>query len=271
MNHHVLTWRSFAVGDARPIDGSALRPDTLGPLDASAIAKTPVRIGRDLVHLADVCSIETTPVAMPTPSDAPTLTLRNAPQMRRVGANMAAGTLIVEGDVGDRLGASMRGGLIRVIGRAGHDVGGPDDTSDRGMTGGTIVVHRDAGDFAGHRMRRGLIAIAGRAGKSPGYRALAGTVVVGRGALDHPGLEMRRGTILALDRAAAPPESPLPANFVPDGVFAVEAMTVLRLLFQRLRWLRVDVGDAAAMRSKYLLASGDRFELGKGELWLRHD
>lgn len=270
MNHHVLTWRSFAAGEARPIDGSALRPDTLGSLDANAIAKMQVRIGRDAVNLGDVCAIETKPAVAAPPSHGATLTLRNAPPIQRVGANMASGTLIIEGDAGDRLGASMRGGLIRVTGRAGHGVGGPDDTSDRGMTGGTIVIHRDAGDYVGHRMRRGLIVVQDRAGKSPGYRALAGTVVVGRGALDHPGLEMRRGTILALDRAAAPPQSPLPANFVTDGVFAIEAMTVLRLLFHRLRSLGVDVADAAAMHRKYLLASGDRFELGKGELWLNH-
>lgn len=270
MNHHVLTWRSFAAGEARPIDGSALRPDTLGLLDATAIAKTPVRIGREIVNLGDVCTIETKPVVSPSPSDEPTLTLRNAPLMQRIGANMASGTLVIEGDAGDRLGASMRGGLIRVTGCAGHNLGGPDDTSDRGMTGGTIVIGGEAGDCVGHRMRRGLIAVQGRAGKSPGYRALAGTVVVGRGELDHPGLEMRRGTILALDRAAAPPESPLPANFVPDGLFAVEAMTVLRLLFHRLRSLGVNFGDAGAMHRKYLLASGDRFELGKGELWLNH-
>lgn len=268
MNLHTLTWRSFAAGEAHPIDGSALRPDTLGPIDAAAIAKTQIRIGRETVNLGDVCTIDTQSSA--PSSNAPILVLRNAPLMQRVGANMASGTLTIEGDAGDRLGASMRGGIIRVLGRAGHDVGGTDDTSDRGMTGGTIVIHRDAGDSVGHRMRRGLIAVQGRAGKSPGYRAFAGTVVVARGALDHPGIEMRRGTILALDRAAAPAKSPLPANFVPDGVFAVEAMTVLRLLFRRLQELGVNFGDAGAMHRKYLLASGDRFELGKGELWLNH-
>ena len=45
-------------------------------------------------------------------------------------------------------------------------------------------------------------------------------------------------------------------------------MVALRLLWRRLRALRFAI-DGGLDDATFLLASGDRFELNKGELWLR--
>jgi formylmethanofuran dehydrogenase subunit C len=177
---------------------------------------------------------------------------------------MQSGELFIHGDAGDDLGASMRGGRIHVHGSAGHRIGGPEPTSDRGMTGGEIVIDGDVGDLTGVRMRRGLIAVRGRAGASPGYRMIAGTVVVGHGKLEAPGLEMRRGTVLGLDRSAA--GAPLGGHVAEAGTIDAALCPVIRLLLRRL----ADLGwvvDPAAMTGRYRLAAADRFELGKGEIW----
>lgn len=257
MSGYTLTWKS-RTGPA-PVDGSILRPDTLGPLEAAALRAATLPLGRKRVALGELFNI--------TGQPGPTLTIAGAPPLDRLGEGMASGELVIQGDAGDDLGASMRGGLIRVRGRAGHRVGGPASTSRQGMAGGEILIDGDAGDYVGLRQRRGLIAVRGRVGSSPGYRMLAGTVVLGRGPLDAPGLEMRRGTILCLDPAAGEAASASPGEHFADvGAFASSVSPVIRLLIRRLVALGWPV-DPAAMEGRYRLFRGDTLELGRGELW----
>ncbi|MCE9591469.1 MAG: formylmethanofuran dehydrogenase subunit C [Planctomycetes bacterium] len=253
MSGYTLTWKPH--GPPALADGAALRPDVLGALAPDALRAVALKVGRDSVPLGDLFDV--------SGESGPTLTLRGVPPLPRMGAKMVSGELIIEGNTGDDLGASMRGGVIRVRGRAGHRVGGPDYTSDRGMTGGEIVVSGDAGDYAGLRMRRGLIAIGGAAARSPGFRMLAGTVVVARGALDSPGLEMQRGTVVALDSSVTPARH---AWFQCEGEFPLTSMPAALLLVRRLAELKATNGSVAA-NAVVNLSSGDRFGLGKGELW----
>ncbi len=257
-----LTWKGS--GESALSDGSLLRPDALGALDATAIAAVKLPIGRTSVSLGDLFDVQRA-----VSSDIE-LIIRGAPPLHRLGANMSQGTLIIEGDAGDDLGASMTGGMIRVTGNAGHRAGGPDASSRRGMTGGEILIDGNAGDFAGFLMRRGLVAIAGATGKSPGYRMLAGTVVLGSRCDDQPGLDMRRGTIIALSGVK------VPVSFGESGVISASAMPAMLPVMKRLRdsnwkpssdsacdWNRIGGGA-------WRLWSGDGLALNKGEVlqWL---
>jgi formylmethanofuran dehydrogenase subunit C len=238
-----------------PVDGSFARPDVLGLQAPDDVARHPLPLGRESVPLAELFEIAGGP--------GPRLVVESAPRLDLLGAGMQSGELVIAGDAGDDLGAGMCGGIIRVSGSAGDCVGGPGATRDRGMTGGEIVIAGDAGNYAGLRMRRGLIAVAGACGASPCYRMIAGTVVIGRGPADHPGLEMRRGTIVCLDGCEPVPD---PVTWGLDAQVPVGSLTVLRMILVRLKELglptRVDM-DRGTVR----LYSGDRLELGKGELW----
>ena len=182
---------------------------------------------------------------------------------------MQRGQLIIEGDAGDDLGASMSGGTIRVTGNAGHRAGGPHPASKRGMTGGEIIIEGDAGDHAGLLMRRGLIAVRGKCGASPGYRMLAGTVVAGHTKtaesqdIDHPGLQMQRGTILCLDPSATLHTGP---NFAPGSTIDAGAMPALLAALRRVPW--ADVKQLS--RGRWKMHVGDALEQNKGEVmqWL---
>ena len=249
MEGYTLTYRT----DVTPalLDGAALRPDRLAGLSRVELASTPLPVGRTHRRLDELFEID---------GDAGRrLTLRAAPPLLRLGAKMAGGELIVEGDAGDDLGASMTGGLIRVKGDCGHRAGGPDADDDRGMRGGEIVIEGDAGDFTGFRMRRGLIAVTGRCGKSAGHRMMAGTLVLGRGPYDHPGLEARRGTILCLDRTH--PFTPHP-GYARAGDHDAEDLVVMRLMRRRLAALGIEMELGA-----WTLYDGDALELNKVELW----
>ena len=260
MSGYVLTYRNTSMPAL--VDGSLLRPDTLGVLDRAAIGAVLLPLGRTRVPLTKCFDIEG--------SEGSMLVIRKAPLLDRLGANMASGTLIIEGDAGDDLGASMTGGLIRVHGNAGHRVGGPAVTSKRGMTGGEILIDANAGDYAGFLMRRGLIAIAGHTGKSPGYRMLAGTIVLGSPCDSHPGLEMQRGSIIGCDQMK------VAASFSASGTIAASAMPAMLMVLRRLRSLqwKCESGPLAtscdAASGAWRLWSGDGLTLNKGEVlaWL---
>jgi formylmethanofuran--tetrahydromethanopterin N-formyltransferase len=248
---YTLTWR----GKLAPIDGGFLRPDLLGGLDIDALRNTVVRIGKREAKLAEQFNIAGSP--------GDTLTVRNLPPLDGIGAGMRGGTLVIEGDAGNDLGASMKGGVIRVTGSAGDRVGGPAVGSDRGMTGGEIFIDGSAGRHVGYYMRRGLIAVRGDAGPSAGYRMLAGTIIIGGSAADHPALEARRGTVLLLGDATA---ATLGEHLQHQGTFAIDTVAALGLLLQKLQQSGWRI-DAKQMQCNVALHSGDRFELGKGEVW----
>lgn len=257
------TWHNAAI----------LRPDVLGDL-------SPGQVSEKLGTAFDI-----------TGTQGQTLTLIGLPPLDGIGAHMTRGTLIVQGPVGDDLGASMTGGTLRVQGNAGDRVGGPaleqyedvlpsdaantntktagnkkpakEGHARRGNNGGTIIIHGSAGDYPALRMRRGLIVITGHAGKSPGYRMIAGTIVIAKGDLQMPGLEMQRGTIVSLSPDA---QMHTQSRFAIDGEFAASSLSVVGLLLTQLSKLGLDI-TPAMRQGQWRLASGDRLELGKGELW----
>ncbi len=253
-NGYTLTYRS--TSGIAPVDGSPLRPDTLGRLDRADLAAVTLPVGRERVPLGELFNIEGEP--------GDTLTLRDPPPLDHLGAQMESGELIIHGDAGDDLGASMSGGRIVVHGHCGERIGGPSPTGRRGMTGGEIIIFGDAGACAGYRMRRGLISIAGRAGKLPGYRMIAGTLALGVAAPD-AGIGMKRGTIVCLDERTP---LPLAHGFASVGRFETLAIPAIRLVLRRLAKLGLTTA-ATVIEDEYEVYSGDGLELNRGEVWQR--
>ncbi len=276
MNAHTLTWRGGAPVAA--VDGGALRPDLLGPLDAQAVARTP--LGRAGASIGDHFRVDS--------SSAPegALILREAPALDRLGARMGSGHLVVEGDAGDELGCAMAGGRITVKGGAGRRVGGPDPLplptpSDRGMTGGTVLVMGDAGDYTALRCRRGLIAVGGSLGLSPGYQMIGGTVLASRCDGDGAGLHLRRGTLLLTGLPDAEAWEPGDA-YAFEAEVAAAALPVFAVVLRRAiecGWPAPQAltggGLARAMERWHMgrlrVFRGDRHELNRGEViaWLK--
>jgi formylmethanofuran dehydrogenase subunit C len=69
-----------------------------------------------------------------------------------IGQKMSHGSIICQGDVGDRLGDQMRRGLILIDGNAGDYCGSR-------MLAGTIGVYGSVGKYAGFAMKRGTILL----------------------------------------------------------------------------------------------------------------
>jgi formylmethanofuran dehydrogenase subunit C len=92
----------------------------------------------------------------------------------------------------------MRGGVIRVGGDAGGQIGAAYRGSLSGMNGGTILIEGSAGIEVGMRMRRGIIAVKGPVRDFAGLQMKGGTIVLMGGAEIRTGAWMVRGTIIAL-------------------------------------------------------------------------
>lgn len=256
-----------------PIEADGIAPDRLAGLSTAAVAALPVLHGNRLVPLGELFAVAG------DAADGQVVIEGDCSRVKRIGADMTAGTIAihgnagmhlgadmrggaihVHGDTGDWTGAEMRGGAIHVHGNAGHLAGAGYRGTRHGMRGGVLLIDGNAGNEVGSTMRRGLIAIGGDSGDYTGVNLIAGTICVFGRAGARVGANMKRGTIVLL--------GPAPM-LLPTFRFACDYRPVFpRLLLRRLAAYgfgpagEPDAGD-------YRRYSGDLAALGKGELLCR--
>lgn len=251
-----------------PLEAESLSVASLAGLSAAAAAKLTVVHGNRAAEIGDFFDVAGAP-------DGEVHVSGDLSRVKHVGADMAAGRLVVhgtvgmhlgtrmtggeivvEGDAGDWVGSDMRGGRIIVRGDAGHLTGSAVRGEHVGMHGGEILVFGSAGNEVGSSMRRGLIAIGGDTGDFTGVSMLAGTIVVLGRMGARPGAGMKRGTIVAMH----------PAEMLPTFGYACTYRPVfLRLYLAHLRALGMPVTEAH-MHGPYRRWCGDAIELNRGEV-----
>jgi len=196
-----------------PIDAECITPDIFTEKSASEIAKLLVWEGNQKRTLGELFKIE---LQAKTESKEPTIQISgDLRRVRRIGAKMCTGKIVVDGDVGMHLGEEMKGGVITVAGSAdswagcmmkngtievkgdaGDYVGAAYRGSTLGMSGGTIIIHGNAGNEAGCFMRKGLIKIGGNVGQFAGMHMKDGTILVRGNSEGRSGAEMLGGKII---------------------------------------------------------------------------
>ncbi|MFI5013480.1 MAG: formylmethanofuran dehydrogenase subunit C [Hyphomicrobiales bacterium] len=250
------------------IDLSCLVPDALQGRTEKAIASLPIHTTCEKLNVGDVFALRM----------GDTMSLRfegGSERFDLIGAGMTAGSIVVEGPVGQLAGRLMRGGSLHIRGDAGpyaasrlaggqlvidgdagDRLGGPLAGEMAGMSGGLTIVRGDAGSRAGDRLRRGLVVIEGRSGADAGSRMIAGTLVLRGAVAGSPGALMRRGTIALLNAAG-----PLAPGFVDCGVHRLVAVRLLATEIARLgtAWAR-------SLDRPLRRFAGDMAVLGKGEI-----
>ncbi|MGA0593682.1 formylmethanofuran dehydrogenase subunit C [Enterovirga sp. CN4-39] len=247
------------------LDLSGITPAALAGMSEAEIARLPVGTTRYRLTLGDCFGI-----AVGEPGRV--LVRGGSSRLDRVGAKLAAGTMVVEGDVGQRLGEGMTdgslevhgsagpfagtgaaGGRISIDGDAGPSAGGTLHGAKAGLNGATLIIKGRAGDRLGDTMRSGLILV-GAAGDHAGCRAVAGTIVAGAvGA--YPGYGMRRGTLLARECGQLLP------TFVHTGR---QPLVITRILRRLLEQFAPDMGEV--LSGPLDRWAGDLATLGKGEI-----
>jgi formylmethanofuran dehydrogenase subunit C len=186
-------------------------------------------------------------------------------KVRRIGARMTDGEILINGDVGMHLGEEMKGGkitvhgnvggwagsmmksgTIEIHGNAGDYLGAPYRGSNEGMHGGKIVVYGNVGNEAGAHMRKGIIKIYGNAGQFAGFRLHNGLIYVQKDCEGRAGACMVQGTIIIGGFL----ESVLP-TFTIDGVKK-----------------KAKIEEEEVIQAPFYLFLGDITENGKGKLYV---
>ena len=181
----------------------------------------------------------------------------NLERVEGIGAGMAGGEIVIEGNAGRDVGLAMAGGRIEVRGNAGDNAGGARPGASRGMTGGEIVIRGNAGAGPAARMRRGIVVVGGDSGRGAGVGMIAGTAVVFGEAGPGAGRFLKRGTIVALGTIDRPATFRYACTYRPPHI-------PLLLGYLRARY-GLPVADGQ-IRGRYERYSGDMAETGKGEI-----
>ncbi len=196
-----------------PIDAERVTPDSFAGKSINEICSLQVWEGNRKRILGELFEIETE--TSTEPEKVSIQIFGDVSRVRRIGAGMSMGEIIVRGDVGLHLGEGMKGGAITVNGDAGSwagsmmsggtlkingnvgdYVGAPYRGSTRGMRGGTIIVRGNAGNEVGCFMRKGLIKIYGNVGQFAGIHMRNGTIFVQGNSEGRAGAEMLGGKII---------------------------------------------------------------------------
>ena len=253
------------------VDARALLPAALCAMMREEVLRLPLPLGRERVALGEFFAV--------TSEATHEASLRLEGDLARfdfIGAGLDAGTLEVQGSVGDGLGlamsggelkvhgsardlagCAMRGGWLEVLGTVGDHAAGALAGEMEGMRGGTLIVHGRAGARLADRMRRGTVAVHGDAGDFLASRLVAGTVAVAGRCGAHAGWGMRRGSIVFAGPAPQPP-----ATFVPVDS---DVQVIWQLLARDLARLGAPFAELPARRIARW--AGDLAVQGKGE-WL---
>jgi formylmethanofuran dehydrogenase subunit C len=255
-----------------PVEAEGLVPERLAEMTTEALLRLPLAYGRFSVPLGELFDVEADGAA-----DAAVVLEGDFSRVKRIGENMAGGSLEIRGNAGMHLGAGMSGGTIRVLGNvdawagammsggrieitgsAGPSLAGAYPGETRGMRGGMVLVRGDTGLRAGERLRRGLIVVGGCTGDFPGLGMLAGTLVAFGTLGIRAGAGSKRGTLVALGGARG--------EMLPTYREACAYRPVF--LDRLLRFLeREGFPVTAEHRSgRFRRWVGDANELGKGEI-----
>lgn len=233
------------------VDASGVAWNDLSRLDTAALAAQRAWVeGEGAVPLGDLFEVRNTPAPE-------TRLVGDLSLMDGIGAGLAGGELVVEGDAGWYVGRGMSGGVIEVRGNAAPRAGAADPGAKRGMTGGEILIRGSAGPEAGAGARRGLIVVQGDAAEGAARAMIAGSLLVFGALGPDAGLFSRRGSIVAFG-----PHVP-PATYRYACTYRPPHLRVTLTYLKARRGVPVTPEQLAGTYRRY---SGDLAELGAGEM-----
>ena len=255
-----------------PLEAEVIRPDKFAELSHDEIRSLQLFHGKRACALGDFFDVDG--------EKSDQLEIHgDLNRVRMIGRSMAAGSIVIHGDVGmhlgslmsggaitvhgnagDWLGGEMKNGLIRIHGNAGGQIGAAYRGSLMGMRGGTILVDGTAGIEVGMRMRRGTIVIGGVVRDFAGLQMKGGTIVMLSGAEIRTGAWMNRGTIISLKPIQIMPTFSYSGTYNP---------TFINLYAKQLKEFGFEL-PFSSESGHYTRFCGDKGVPGKGELLIWH-
>jgi formylmethanofuran dehydrogenase subunit C len=243
-----------------PITAECIRPDIFRSRKREEIRELKVWEGNKQKTLKELFKIEDDKVGKTS------IAINgDVSKVRRIGAFMADGEIVINGNAGMHIGEEMKGGKITVNGsvegwagsmmkggeieihgNASDYLGAPYRGSNEGISGGRIIVYGNVGNEAGAHMKRGMLKIYGSAGQFVGLRMRGGTIYVQKDCQARVGACMVGGKIVVGGLL----ESILP-TFTIDGVRA-----------------KVKIEEGETVEGPVYVFLGDLTEDGNGKLYV---
>ena len=274
-----MTWMiEIKTTPAARVDVSGLMPKLSQGITPAELAAQPVWMGNEQFAAGDLFSIRSSSIGnchsvwsgdlsridgIACGLLAPLTILIEGNVGRRLGAGLRGAAILLRGDADDEVGLGMQWGSIQISGNAGHRVGAAAPGEQVGNDRGIIQVGQNCGDDLGTGMRRGAIAVGGNAGDCVGCNMQAGTIAIGGRLGNSFGAGMRRGTIIS---GQAPDDADVPISFT--GPIQIET-TIPKMLAKSLRGNRQVLPDTflvELMEPKiWRLRHGDRLAGARGE------
>jgi len=243
-----------------PVNAEIINPEVFQGKDTAEIADLTVFEGNKQRKLRELFKIE-------EDNSEATITINgDVSEVRKIGAGMKNGEIIINGNVGMHLGekmaggkitvngsacqwagAAMKKGLIEIHGNAGDYLASPYRGTTEGMKGGKIVVDGDVGSDSGAYLHGGLIKIKGNnVGQFLGFHMSDGTIHVEKNASSRLGANMTGGKIIV----SGVVEEMMP-SFTIDGVKP-----------------KVKVDDTESAPGPFYVFLGDLAEKGTGKIFV---
>jgi formylmethanofuran dehydrogenase subunit C len=246
-----------------------LNPTHLADKSPSDIASMLLNYGNSQCRVDDIFDI--------SGNDAQNICFKNSSdKLDYLGANMASGNMVIEGDAGAYLAYNLKkgeihclgntlayaacnmvNGLLTINGNTGDFLGGASAGLRKGMRGGTVIVKGNAGDRAGDQMRRGLILIEGNAGDYCASRMIAGTIGVFGSVGEYACFNMKRGSLLL---------TKMPKLHATIQDCGAHTLPFLNLLFKSFAQFKTKFSSIQTLRVKRFV--GDAACAGNGEILL---
>ncbi|HWR25156.1 MAG TPA: formylmethanofuran dehydrogenase subunit C [Methanosarcina sp.] len=195
-----------------PIEADDVNPDNLAGKPGEEIKAIPVWYGNSQCPLGELFNIEVE--GRDSIENTKLIFEGDVSRVKRIGQNMSAGEIEINGNVDMHCGFGMRGGKIVINGNAdswlgcemtggeiilngnaSYYVGSGYRGESCGMRGGKITVNGNTRDYLGEHMCGGEILVKGNVGLLPAISNNGGKIII-EGNAAMPAIEMRNGTVI---------------------------------------------------------------------------
>jgi formylmethanofuran dehydrogenase subunit C len=243
-----------------PVYAECITPEVFKGKTASEIAELSVYEGNKQKKLGDLFKIEE------DAAETPDIIINgDAGEVRRIGAGMKKGEILINGNAGMHLGEKMSGGKITVNGDAGGWTGGE-------MKGGSIEIHGNASDYLASPyrgrssgMKRGIITVDGSVGSDSAVYMHGGVIKVKGGAGQFLGFGMDDGIIYVEDQT----ETRVGACMTGGKIIITGSIEeVLPTFTIDSVKPKVKVDDTLTATGPFYVFLGDRAEKGTGKIFV---
>jgi formylmethanofuran dehydrogenase subunit C len=214
--HEEIQMNTVTLTLAQPpelfLEGVNITPDAFAGKTNEEISNLNIWEGKEISPIGRFFIVEGS--SGPTAEETRIVLKGDCTRVKRIGQQMTAGELIIEGDADMYIGGWMKGGKIHVKGnvdsfcgigmeggeliidgRAGHHLGSSPRGEWRGMKGGMIRVNGDVGNDTATFINGGTIIIGGNADIHVCTHGEGGTVIIKGDAKSRVGGQMVKGDI----------------------------------------------------------------------------